>query len=674
MRRLSVVVVLLFAGAAPAQDRRTHAVTPDDYATLAAVTDLAVSPDGKLVAYCEARWDAKEDARRADLWVVPADGKSKPTRLTFDRGNGRHPRWSADGKHVYVLGNRKRAGETKPPYDGTSQVWRVPAAGGEAVAVTSVEGGVAGYDLAVKPEAVFYAAESTAPADDPFAKLRSQYDKLEYGDGPRKVSTVHRLDLQTWRAEKVVDEKRYVREFAVTRDGHRLAMITTPDDTVVTFEGRSRVDVWDAATGKVTPTDDDWRKSAASPWPWLESVAWNPAGDRLAYCTIFDAHPAEIIVNELLDGAWASRRVKRQDGLHVHGYGTPLHWLDDRAVAYLGEKDGRVGVYSYGMNSRDSAGLPAGPGEVTLNFAVSPTGTAITYEGSSGAFPELVRRGPDGGPITELNPQTKTWKLPTVEHVTWKAPDGTTVGGVLELPAGHKKGDKLPLVVAIHGGPTTSTKAELSFDPHNGRLYFAAAGYAVLAPNYRGSTGYGDKFVADLIGHENDVEVKDILAGIKHLVDEGIADPERVAVMGWSNGGYLTNCLVTLKDPPVKIRAASSGAGILDTVAEWGFNDEPAYPTVFKKGLPWETPENYRKTSPIYGLGYASTPTLIHVGGNDERCPPGHSRSLHRALKEYRKVPTELVVYPGEPHGLTKLSNRTAKMQWDLAWFEKYLK
>ena len=111
----------------------------------------------------------------------------------------------------------------------------------------------------------------------------------------------------------------------------------------------------------------------------------------------------------------------------------------------------------------------------------------------------------------------------------------------------------------------------------------------MLCPNYRGSTGYGDKFVTDLIGNENDIEVKDILAGIQHLIKEGIADPERIGVMGWSNGGYLTNCLITLKDPPVKFKAASSGAGILDTVAEWGFNDEPAYPMVFKKGLPWET-------------------------------------------------------------------------------------
>jgi dipeptidyl aminopeptidase/acylaminoacyl peptidase len=260
-----------------------------------------------------------------------------------------------------------------------------------------------------------------------------------------------------------------------------------------------------------------------------------------------------------------------------------------------------------------------------------------------------------------------------MDYIWWDAPDKSRVGGALELPHGYKKGDKLPLVVALHGGPTTSARGSLQFDPHNGRTYFAAKGYAVFCPNYRGSTGYGDKFVTDLIGNENDIEVKDILAGIQHLVKEGIANPERVGVMGWSNGGYLTNCLITMKDSPVKFRAASSGAGILDTVAEWGFNDEPAYPRVFKKGHPWETPEIYKKTSPTYGLGNVKTPTLIHVGGNDERCPPGHSRMLYRALKEYVKVPTELVVYPNEPHGLTRYSNRKAKMEWDLAWFDKYL-
>src|SRR5579885_270041 len=147
-------VALLLTHPASAQ-RARHDVTPEDYFSLAAVTDLAVSPDGKHVAYCDARWQASTDDRKADLWVVPTDGKTGPTRLTGDRANDRHPRWSADGKAVYVLANRKREAEKKPPYDGTSQVWRVPLDGGEPRPVTRVEGGLTGFDYAPKADAVF---------------------------------------------------------------------------------------------------------------------------------------------------------------------------------------------------------------------------------------------------------------------------------------------------------------------------------------------------------------------------------------------------------------------------------------------------------------------------------------------------------------------------------------
>jgi dipeptidyl aminopeptidase/acylaminoacyl peptidase len=204
-----------------------------------------------------------------------------------------------------------------------------------------------------------------------------------------------------------------------------------------------------------------------------------------------------------------------------------------------------------------------------------------------------------------------------------------------------------------------------------GRTLLPAKGYALLSPNYRGSTGYGDKFLIDLVGRENDIEVTDILKGVDFLIEEGIADPDRLGVMGWSNGGYLTNCILT---KTTRFKAASSGAGIVDSVMEFGSNDEPAYPLVFNKGFPWTTPEIYHRSSATYQLDKIRTPTLIHVGGNDERCPPAQSRFLHRVLKEYLKVPTELLVYPGEPHGLTKYKNRKAKMEWDLAWFDKYIR
>ena len=164
------------------------------------------------------------------------------------------------------------------------------------------------------------------------------------------------------------------------------------------------------------------------------------------------------------------------------------------------------------------------------------------------------------GVDTELDrpqPAHHDLEVPLRQHITWKAPDGTDGRRRRSNcpTAGRRATSRCRWSSPSTAGRRRPATADLRFDPHNGRLYFAAKGYAVLCPNYRGSTGYGDKFVTDLIGHENDIEVKDILAGIQHLIKEGIADPERIAVMGWSNGGYLTNCLITLKDPPVKIKA-----------------------------------------------------------------------------------------------------------------------
>ena len=692
----SIIVLLLLSVPAFAQER-THDVTPADYASISAITEIAVSPDGQHVAYTLAVWDKAEDNRRSDVWIVATDGKGKSVKLTFDRANDRHIKWSDAGDSLYFLGNRKREAEKKPPYDGSTQVWRVklasirgnngqPIDGGEPKAITKVAGGVTGFDYALS-DTIFYTVDKEHADQDEFAKLRAK-TKVEYGHGIRKVSELHKLNLSTWRTEKLIDETRYIRSFAVTQDGTKIAMVSAFDDTVVKSEGESRVDVWTtgepgaSATGVVTtPPTDAYRKNPKnSPYAWLENLCWNPEGTRFAFTAVHDAYPAEIIRGKLNSQEWEVKKLERKGPWEVVGYGrgvgAPLKWVKEVGLLGLAEAKGTTGMF-IATDDSEMATPVVTPSRVLLGFdavgSKEKDFVAILSKGTH--FPLLTTSSLlDRPTLADPNTHTSAWKLPSVQHITWKAPDGTEVGGVLELPFGYKKGDKLPLVVGIHGGPTTSTKADLNFDPHNGRLYFAAAGYAVLFPNYRGSTGYGDKFVTDLIGRENDIEVKDILAGIQHLVKEGIADPDRVGCMGWSNGGYLTNCLITLKDSPIKFRAASSGAGIVDTVAEWGFNDEPAYTIVFKKGLPWEQPELYRKSSPTYGLGNVTTPTLIHVGGGDERCPPGHSRMLYRALKENLKVPTELVVYTGEPHGLTKLSNRVAKMEWDLAWFDKYLK
>jgi dipeptidyl aminopeptidase/acylaminoacyl peptidase len=203
-----------------------------------------------------------------------------------------------------------------------------------------------------------------------------------------------------------------------------------------------------------------------------------------------------------------------------------------------------------------------------------------------------------------------------------------------------------------------------------GRTLLPAKGYAVFCPNYRGSTGYGDKFLEQLIGRENDIEVADILSGVDALVERGIADPDKLGVSGWSNGGYLTNCLIARTQ---RFKAASSGAGVFDFALQWGIEDTPGHVINFATGQPWEKPEEYQRGSPLFAADKITTPTLIHVGAGDERVPAAHSRMLYRTLRFYRNVPTELVIYPGEGHGLTKYNHRKAKMEWDLAWYEKYI-
>ena len=259
------------------------------------------------------------------------------------------------------------------------------------------------------------------------------------------------------------------------------------------------------------------------------------------------------------------------------------------------------------------------------------------------------------------------------------------VEGILELPPGYDRenGGPLPLVVMIHGGPTAATPYARQFRIY-GRSLLAARRYAMLAPNYRGSTGYGEEFMVDLIGRENDVEVEDIITGVEALVRDGIADPAKLGVMGWSNGGFLTNALLseTVTVPgdggtaeEVGFAAASSGAGVIDQVIQWGTEDTPGHVVNYMSGkLPWEFPAEYIESSPLYELNKTETPTLIHVGGSDARVPPEHARTLYRSLYNYLDVPAELIVYPGEPHGLMKKSNRAAKMAWDHAWFDKYLK
>ena len=368
--------------------------------------------------------------------------------------------------------------------------------------------------------------------------------------------------------------------------------------------------------------------------------------------------------------------MNRPEGVSI--VGGAIDWRpQSRDLIFEGDTKARVRLYSLadvrnGKAAEDGRSLTQG--DVTVSgWAFDANGEElIVISGALDAAGDLYRVEESKlSKLTTINPQIDSWKLPTIQLVQWQAPDGAEVEGILELPPDWKADDgPLPLVVEIHGGPTAATHYQFRFWIY-GRTLLAAKGYALLSPNYRGSTGYGDDFMTGLVGRENDIEVKDILAGVDAMIERGIADPDRLGVMGWSNGGFLTNAIIAATN---RFKAASSGAGTIDMVLQWATEDTPGHVINFMNAaLPWQDPEHYVKSSPLYGMARVTTPTLIHVGGDDPRVPPAHSRGLYRALSIYLGVPSELIVYPGAQHGLRTYTHREAKMAWDLAWFEKYL-
>lgn len=662
------------AAAATEPPARTHDIVADDYFTQGFIYDCAISPGGESVAFTDLRWDLDADTRHTDIWIVEVKTR-RMQRMTFDPASDDGPQWSPDGRWLYFTSARGED-DDPPPMNGKTQVWKVSVDGGTPVAVTRFKDGVEAYALSRDGRTLYY-VKSSEEVEDPWKSMKEKYDDLEYGKGVMNYSQLWALDLETWRSEKLVDESRVIREFVVSADGGRIAMITTPTEELITNEGKSRVDVWEKATGEVATVPDKlWRADAPSPYGWLEGLAWSADASWLAFRVDFDGYPGEIFAVHFQGGTQVPQRLRRPGEFSI-GDGADMRWVgQSNDLCFIADEKARSRVACI----RDIR--PGGQGRYDIltpgdwvagSFDLTPDGKRMAVSLGNVTQPNDIFVTPtnkaDLTRITRINPQIDTWKIPKIEIVTWTGANGDPVEGILELPYDYEPGTKLPLHVALHGGPTAADKLYFEFWIY-GRGLWPALGWAVFAPNYRGSTGYGDRFMTDLIGRECDIEVDDVLKGVDMLVAKGVADPDRMAVSGWSNGGLVTNCIITHTD---RFKAASSGAGTLDMALQWGTEDTPGHVINFMRGLPWENPDEYRESSALWALDKVTTPTLIHVGANDARVPAAHSKALFRGLDYYLGVPSELVIYPGQGHGLSKYTYRKAKMDWDIAWFDHYV-
>jgi dipeptidyl aminopeptidase/acylaminoacyl peptidase len=637
-------------------------LTIDDYFSLDSASVKDVSSDGNRALLGVGRWNEDTDRQQWDLWEVQLRS-GQLQRLTFDRQSEWSATYGADGA-IWFLGTDDQ-GDDDAPTDGSRQVFRY--LDGVAAPVTAVHDGVSSFQLSQDGSALFVSRDVDHRVDDAFADLRKTHaDDIAYGHGVQNIGAIDRYDTTTWRRSSVYSGERVVVEFSLSPDANTLALVTTPDEELIHKEGWSHVELVDVATGTVERLDDAlWRAEAPSPYGWLYGLTWSYDG-VLAHRVDFDGHPGEQFVTTL--SPTRTRRVARSSDVTLSG--SPVFRPGTRELCGRVDFQGRRPLQCTAPDG--SVQGWAGADDTVGSFVFGPKGRTVTAIVTTPEQLATVQSGRAGRlrEVVAVNPHASDWEWPTVSDASWAAPDGTEVHGVLELPRDWTpEQGPLALVVSIHGGPTSATQRSRRLHM-DGRGILASQGYALLSPNYRGSTGFGDDFLLDLVGHECDVEVADILAGVDSLVEQGIADPDRLAVMGWSNGGFLTNCLITQTD---RFKAASSGAGVFDQGMQWATEDTPGHVINYMEGLPWEQPEAYAKASPMLRAGGITTPTLIHIGENDERVPLVHAQALYRALFQYLDIPTELVVYEGTGHGLRTLSHRRAKFEWDAAWFEHFV-
>ena len=656
MKRYILVSLLCVLGiviAAIGAEKKT--MTMLDMLNIPSLGDPQLSADGTklLYVFSETDWDANKMIPH--IWRVVTD-QSAPIQLT--RGDGeRSPRWSPDGVWIAFIAKR---GE-----DEHSQIYILSDTGGEAFALTSHEPSVSSIQWHPSGKFIYFLASDPRTKEE--KKRRKAKDDVIVFDEDFKQKHLWRVSVPDGETERLTEGDYSVARYRISRDGEKIAHHRTP---TALYDDYDESEVWIMdATGESTVRLTDNQVSEYG-------AALSPDGNHVLFLSdsneefetyyndnlfIVPSNGGEIrmlmadMPYEVRSAQW-SRTGKSIYFLANTGVRSDLFEVDVQTerVTRLTEGDHSVGSWSFCPDSRLHC--------FEVSHATNPGDVWTLREGKK---KQMVR-------VTTLfDYLDETYRLPKQEAVQWKGEDGVTVEGILVYPLDYVEGKAYPTIVKTHGGPASSDRFGFS-SWSNYEPVVAALGYAMLKPNYRGSTGYGDDFLRDMVGHYYRQAHLDVMTGVDYLIEKGITDGDRLAKKGWSAGGHMTNKIITHTD---RFKAAASGAGAVNWVSMYGQSDVRIYRTPWFGGTPWQKDapiDVYWDHSPLKDIWKVTTPTIVFVGENDVRVPPPQSVELFRALKT-NGVPTHLYIAPREPHGWRELRHRLFKMNVELEWFEKYV-
>jgi dipeptidyl aminopeptidase/acylaminoacyl peptidase len=675
-KRLFRVLVLLLAVTtlATAQQPAKHPLKLDDLARIREVRDPQVSPDGQSVAYVVAAIDAKEDKSNSHIWMVSFDGKND-RQITWSQDSESTPRWSPDGK--YLSFTSSRPGKAKG-----NQVWLLDLSGGEAMQLTETKGRLQGYEwspdskrLAVvvgdpdpEAEAAAAATERGAKPKPPKPIVIDRYHFKQDVQGyllSGRHSYIYLFDIESKKLERLTKSKWDESSPSWSPDGARIAFMSNHADDP-DREPEAQMFIADSKPGATEKqlTQASSRGGRARP-------EWSPDGKWIAFLEgdekKFGAYGMEHLTLVASDGSSAPTRVKAAEDLD-RGASNPRLSADGKSITFFVADD--RSVYPARVN------LARGPVErllappIIVSSWTSGGGHSAVISGSDTKYTEVYAM--EGGALRQLTHQNDALfaelEIAPTEEVSFKSKDGTEVHGLLTYPVGYVKGTRVPFLLRIHGGPNGQDGH--SFSPE--RQFFAANGYAVLAVNYRGSSGRGQKYSRSIFADWGHYEVEDLQAGVDHVIKMGVADPDRLGVGGWSYGGILTDYMIA---SDTRFKAATSGAGTAFTVAFYG-TDQYIIQYDYEIGPPWNPKawETYQKISyPFLHADRIKTPTLFLGGERDFNVPVQGGQQMYQALRSLG-VDTQMIIYPNEFHGIQRPSYQRDRYERYLAWYDKYLK
>jgi dipeptidyl aminopeptidase/acylaminoacyl peptidase len=652
-----------------AQTRRT--ATFDDVLSIKAVQGATVSPDGTQVIYTVRQWVDEQDRKeaRTHVWKVATSGSAPARQITFGEKGDSQPQWSPDGKFISFVSARG-AGEPK------SQIYVMHADGGEASKLTDAKENVGSYSWSPDGSRIVYVSTDPRSSEEE-ANIKKRDDERVF-EGDFRYQHAWVIDVATKQATRITegtqytlqgapswapDSKRFVFNGAATpmlRDNRRdvyIAEIVNPKEGV--------------ASTRVEKISTNWGNDSVPKWsPDGTTIAW--VSEPNTTPALPDGTASSVILQGRLMLYDVNAKTIKDVGANFDTDPGGPNWTNEGSrVMFVGGKRAYNEVFAFDVKSGQYTQLTKNK---TINAtSVSRDGRTIVFTADApDSSAEIYATDPSfANPrrLTNTNPQLAELQQGDTEVVTWKSSDGVEIEGVLLKPVGFQNGRRYPTLVVAHGGPAGAYVNGFRLGGLEGGQVWAGKGWAVFYPNPRGSSNYGQKALAANVTDWGGGDYKDIMTGVDALVARGIADPDKLAHIGWSYGGYMTAWVIT---QTTRFKAAMVGAGLTNMWSMYGTNDIPSVLIAYFGGIPSkQTLPLYLDRSAMSHIDKVTTPTLILHGANDERVPVGQAYELYRGLKD-RGKPTELVFYPREGHGIQEYYHQKDRLQRIYDWVTKY--